>query len=148
MLSNYVKGKKMIDIEEIIEYSLDLKLLYVEDNEVARDAAIEILEDFFDDIIIAIDGVDGVEKFMKDMDFDIIIADINMPRLNGLEMAKKIKEIDKEIIILIFSAHSESNYFMDSIKLGVDGYLIKPIDIDQFVEVLEKIVKKLRVKDK
>jgi PAS domain S-box-containing protein len=133
----------MIDIDELIEYSKDLKLLYVEDNPDAREMTAMILEDFFDNIILAVDGEDGLEKF-KDNDIDFVISDINMPKLNGIDMCEKIREIDQEVSLVILSAHNEDNFFMKSIKMGIDAYLLKPIDIDQLTSVIYKITQKYR----
>lgn len=135
----------MENIESVIEYTKKLKLLYVEDDSSARNATLMILEGFFEDIVIAVDGEDGFEKFQANS-IDIIITDINMPRLNGVEMLKKIRAINKDVSALIFSAYNESKYFMDSIKLEVQGYLLKPIDMKQFTLTLFKIVEKLILK--
>ena len=134
----------MNDLENIIKYSKNLTLLYVEDNMEARENTIFILEEFFDNIVVAVDGEDGFNKF-KDNEIDIIITDINMPRLNGLDMLEKIRNIDKDIPVLILSAYNESNFFMESIKLDVDGYLLKPIDMEQFLATLHKIVEKIKL---
>jgi len=102
-----------------------------------------ILEDFFDTIIVAVDGEDGYEKFLKH-DIDLVITDINMPKLNGLALCKNIREKDTQIPIVILSAHNEDGFFMDSIKYGVNGYLLKPIDINQLTSMIEKIVQKYK----
>lgn len=133
----------MIDIDELIEYSQNLTLLYVEDNQDAREMTSMILEDFFDTIIVAVDGEDGYEKFLSN-DIDLIITDINMPRLNGLELCKKIRKHDDEISIIILSAHNEDNFFMESIKYGVNGYLLKPIDVDQLASMIYRVVQKYK----
>ena len=130
-------------LESIIQHSHNLKLLYVEDNEDARVSTLAILEEFFDDIIVSVDGLDGLQKF-KDNQIDLVITDINMPKMNGLDMVKEIRAIDAEVSILVFSAYNESGYFIDSIKLGVEGYLLKPIDIEQFLGVLSKIIDKVK----
>ena len=134
----------MVDIDEVLACSSAYKVLYVEDNEEARDSTSVIFEDFFASVIIAVNGEDGLEKF-KSNDIDIIITDINMPKMNGIEMIKKIKEIDDEVPILILSAHNESSHFIDSIKLGVEGYLLKPIDMDQFLLSILKTTQKLKI---
>ncbi|MEA2019869.1 MAG: response regulator, partial [Campylobacterota bacterium] len=70
----------MDNIEEIIKYSQKLKLLYVEDNLEARESTVVILEEFFGDITVAINGEDGYEKFEQHQDtINLIITDINMP---------------------------------------------------------------------
>ena len=135
----------MDDIETIINASQYLKLLYVEDNEQVRNVTLMILEDFFNDIVVAVDGEDAFEKF-QDNDIDLIITDINMPRLSGLGMAKKIRQIDNDVPILVLSAYNESSFFIDSIKLGVEGYLLKPIDLEQFISVLRKTISRISLK--
>ena len=134
----------MQNIEELINYTKILKLLYVEDNEAARESTLLILEEFFLTITVAINGEDGYEKFQEN-DIDLIITDINMPKLNGLAMVKKIRGLNKEIPILVLSAYNESGFFIESIKLGVDGYLLKPIDMDQFMSMLGKVTQKIKL---
>ncbi len=133
----------MIDVNEVIKYSKDLKLLYVEDNEDAREMTTMILEDFFDSIIIAVDGEDGYNKFQEN-DIDLIITDINMPKLNGLEMAGKIRELDDDVSIVVLSAHNEDSFFIDSIEIGINGYLLKPIDINQFCNLIYRVIQKFK----
>ena len=136
----------MIDIEDVIEYSQNLTLLYVEDNQDAREMTTMILEDFFDNIIVAVDGEDGYNKFLEN-DIDLVITDINMPKLNGLELCEKIRKTNEEVSIIILSAHNEDNFFMDSIKYGVNGYLLKPIDIDQLASTINNVVQKYKYID-
>jgi PAS domain S-box-containing protein len=133
----------MIDIDEIIKYSHNLTLLYVEDNEDAREMTSMILEDFFDTIIVAVDGEDGFEKFQQNQ-VDLIITDINMPKMNGLELCEKIRTVDQDVSIIVLSAHNEDNFFIESIKLGVNGYLLKPIDIDQLSTMINQVIQKYK----
>lgn len=132
-------------MEDIIKYSIRLNLLYVEDNKELRESRKDFFQTFFKDQIIAIDGQDGYEKFINN-DIDIIITDMNMPKLDGLEMIEKIREINKDIPILALSAYNETNYLINCIKLGVDGYLLKPIDTEQFLTELSKVVEKIKLK--
>ena len=131
----------MVDIDKLINHSHKLKVLYVEDNVDAREMTIMILEDFFNDIVVAVDGEDEYTKFQQH-DFDIIITDINMPKLNGLDMITKIRKTNDEVSILILSAHNEDNFFIDGIKLGIDGYILKPIDVNQLTIMINKIIDK------
>lgn len=137
----------MHKLTEIIKYSYNLNLLYVEDNEEVRNSTMIILKEFFKDITIAENGQEGYERF-KELHFDLIMTDINMPKLGGLEMISKIRETDNEVPILVLSAYNESNYFMESIKLGVEGYLLKPINMEQFLVVLNKVIQKVQLKEK
>ena len=133
-----------MDARIIREYSQNLQLLYVEDDEEIRKANLTLFKNFFKKIIIAVDGEDGYEKFQNNQ-VDIIITDINMPKLNGIDMIAKIRDTDNDIPIIIVSAHNEAKYFIGSIKLGVDGYLLKPIGMKQFLSVLYKITKKIKL---
>jgi len=133
----------MNELESIIENTKELTLLYVEDNKEARESTLNILKEFFDNIILGIDGQDGLEKFQQNH-IDLIITDINMPKMNGLEMLQAIKEIKSDVISLVFSAYNESSFFVDSIKLGVEGYLLKPLDFEQFIGMLSKVTQKIK----
>ena len=133
-----------INISKILEHSKNMQVLYVEDNPEVREQTQKMLENFFDHITIATDGQDGWEKFQQ-KEFDIIFTDINMPNINGLQMLDKIREKDIEIICIIISAHDEINHFTQSIALGIDGYLLKPIEIKSFMTLLYKSVKKIQL---
>lgn len=132
----------MYNLEEIIKSTSDIRLLYVEDNEQARLSTLSLLSEFFKNIIVAKDGSEGLEKFLSN-EIDLVITDINMPHMNGLDMIENIRLNNKEIPILLLSAYSEIEYFKRSISLGVDGYLFKPLELEQFFELIYKIVDKI-----
>ena len=134
------------DIKEIIDFSKTLKVLIVEDNEEAREQAVKLLENLFDDIVVAVDGIDGLEKFNKDK-FDLVISDLNMPRMNGMEMCSKIRDITKNIPIVILSAYNDSEHFMDTIRLSINGYILKPININQFIDTLYDAIERIKLRD-
>ena len=136
----------MLEIEALIKHTSGIKLLYVEDNLDARESTLSILEEFFNDISVATNGEEGLEIF-KNSNIDLIITDINMPKINGLDMIAKIREIDKDISILVISAYHESGFFIESIKLGVEGYLLKPVDLEQFMIMIDKAIQKLIIRD-
>ncbi|MEA3553242.1 MAG: EAL domain-containing protein [Campylobacterota bacterium] len=116
-----------------------IKLLYVEDDKDARGATIKVLEGFFSDITVAIDGQDGLEK-IQESKYDLILTDINMPNLNGVDMLKEIKKVQNNIYTIVISANSDHQSFTDTIKLGVKGYILKPINMYQFIDSLESAV--------
>ena len=135
-----------IDIKKLRNSCKVLKLLYVEDDVNARKATLHMFKHFFNDITEAVDGEDGLKKF-KDGDFDLIISDINMPKMNGLEMLKEIRNISKDVPFLLLSAYSENKYFTESISLGVDYFIIKPIQQRQLYQALSNIIEKIRFKE-
>ncbi len=132
-------------VERLLNISKTVRVLYVEDNETARVSTLGMLENFFECIDVAIDGQDGLEKFQHST-YDLIISDINMPKMSGIEMINEIRKVDKDISILILSAYNESGYFIDTIRIGIDGYLLKPIEFEQFVDVIRKSVEKVELR--
>ena len=131
-------------IKKLKNFSKTLKVLYVEDNADARKQTLKLLNNFFNEIIIAENGLDGLEKFKK-YNPDIIFTDINMPHLNGISMLSKIKKINEQIVCIIISAHNEADYLIDAIKEGVDGFILKPIELRQFTNLVYKMVEKIRL---
>ena len=138
-------------MKEIVSFSKTLKVLFCEDDKVVRVVIERLLRRFFDDIVIAVDGEDGLAKFKEgkiasdSKPFDIVFTDINMPIMNGIEMLDHIKALDTNISCVILSAHNEVKDFMDAIKLGVDGYILKPIEMNQFLDVLNKVINKIKL---
>jgi len=135
----------MTDLHILIEQTKTLSLLYVEDNERTRMETLETLALFFEKITLAADGQDAIEKFSAE-DFDLIITDINMPNLNGIEMIKRIRVLDGHIPIIILSAHDETNYFTKTIRFGIEAYLLKPFDIEDLISVFQKVTEHILIK--
>lgn len=134
----------MIDIKELRDISKNFSVLYVEDDELLRTSMGIYLAKFFSKVVSAADGIDGLKKY-DEQPFDILITDISMPNMNGLEMISKIKSKNENQLILITTAHTEADYMFKCIKLGIDGYVIKPFDNEQLNSELFKIVKKLNI---
>lgn len=134
----------MIDkqLSELMEFTKNLTLLYIEDDEDSREQTLGTLGLFFTKIVIAVDGEDGLCKYNSNK-IDFIITDINMPKLNGIEMIQRIRKFNQTIPIIIVSAHSDTDFFLDSIKVGVDGYLIKPLESEQFIYQINKSLQNL-----
>ena len=116
----------------------NIRVLCVEDDEQVANAIELLLLNFFENIDLAANGHEGYKLFCKNR-YDLIITDINMPILNGIDMIGKVRELNSNIPIIIISAHTESKYFIESIKLGVDGYILKPIEMSQFINTIEKV---------
>ena len=128
--------------KEILKMTNNLHLLYVEDDLSMRETSVELFKNFFTQITTAVDGVDGLEEYESDS-FDIIVTDISMPRMDGIELIKKIRAKDKDIPIIVYSAWNEPSYMAECISMNVDGYLLKPMQIKNIMEVLEKILARL-----
>jgi len=133
----------MIDINTLIDNTKDLTLLYVEDNNDTRESTLILFEDLFDSIIVAVDGQDGIEKY-KHNRIDLVITDISMPHIDGLEMCKMIKEIDEDQSIIIITALTDICKIKEAIEIGVDSFLNKPLDdMNLLFQKLNKVVKKI-----
>jgi len=122
-----------------------ITILYVEDESSIRDSLVPILKFFSKELYLGVDGEDGLEKF-KEHKPDLVISDIKMPKMNGIDMVKAIKEIDKKQHILFTTAHSENSFFMDAIDSHVDGYILKPIDLDILEEKILEITEQINLK--
>ncbi|AKF24463.1 transcriptional regulator [Sulfurovum lithotrophicum] len=121
----------------------DVSILIAEDEEALLDSMTEYLELFFEKVYRAKDGQEAYQSYLKHHP-DIIIADINMPRLDGLAMIRKIRENDRKTKIIITSAHSDQERLLQAIELHLVKYLIKPVQSDRLKTLLLSLVDELR----
>jgi len=132
--------------KEILE---NISVLYVEDEKDVREFTTRLLGSLVKEVYSAEDGLDGLEQFRENKkSIDLIISDINMPRMDGLEMCAEIKKINKEIPIVITSAHNDPSFLKKAINVGVTTYAMKPIDLYQLVESMIKAIEPIYLKRK
>ncbi|EDP2779110.1 response regulator transcription factor [Campylobacter jejuni] len=117
----------------------ELIILVVEDEVKARESMINILSERFSKVIGAQNGDEGLKKFKK-FKPDLVITDIAMPIMDGLDMAREIKEISDDVPIVVLSAYSEKERLLRSIDIDIDKYLIKPVDIEELFKVLDYLI--------
>jgi C4-dicarboxylate-specific signal transduction histidine kinase len=110
---------------------LKISVLYVEDEMILRIIYVRILERLVEKLYVAENGQEGL-KVYKDKRPDLVITDIMMPVMNGLEMINRIKSLNKSVKVVILSAYGETDYFIEAIKSGVNCFLLKPVEIDRF----------------
>ena len=115
-----------------------LTLLFVEDDTTAQEHIKMLLEDDVKELYQAYDGREGL-KLYEEKNPDIVITDINIPYLNGLELTAKIKEKSKTQPVIIMSAHDDRDNILNSINIGSDGFVTKPIDVDLLYQRLNTI---------
>ena len=128
-------------LQKLLEKGHDLTILYVEDNDIVRESTLELLQVFFDHIDVARDGEEGLSLYRKKSPkYDIVLTDINMPKMGGIEMIEKIKEIHDRQNIIVLSAHNEAEYLIKLIDLEVTNFIVKPIDIDRFQKVFAHVI--------
>lgn len=112
-----------------------LNLLYVEDDTLLSSAMYKTLKEFFNSVTVAYDGIEGLELYTKSP-FDIVLTDIMMPKMNGRDMARRIREINPKQSIIVLSANEESSYLMELIEIGVHKFVQKPPNFQRLAEAL------------
>jgi YesN/AraC family two-component response regulator len=131
-------------LEEIKPYTEHLNILYVEDEPDIRDYLIPILKQLFHNVIVAHDGLEGLETYEEcHIDIDIVLTDISMPKMDGLEMSKEIKNRKKDQHIIVLSAHNDAEYLLEAIEVGVEYFILKPIQYDKMFDVFKKTAKRI-----
>jgi len=113
----------------------DLTILYVEDDIDTQRLIKRILDSSAKEVYIASDGVEGLEMY-KEKQPDIVLTDICMPNMNGLDMSKEIKEINPKQPIAIFTAFDNPEYLKQASELEIGTYILKPFDNEQFFNSL------------
>ena len=132
-----------IKLEDLIKFSKTVRVLYVENDFNLREDSFRVFKVFFHHIDTASDGIEGFNLFKKNK-YDLIITSVDMPNMSGVEMITKIRDISRHITILIKS--SDTKNFIDLIRLGIDGYILKPVEIEQFTIIIQKVIEKLQNK--
>lgn len=123
------------------------RVLLAEDESVAREILSFYLNTIFDDVVVAQDGLEGLalykKSFQENNQFDLVLTDIKMPNMNGIEMLESIHELNKKQKFIIVSAYKDEDMLQKSISLKVLGYFIKPLNVDNVMELLIKAKKEV-----
>lgn len=118
------------------------RVMLAEDEEVARDILSFYLNTIFEEVVVVKDGLEGFEtyeaSFQKGINFDLILTDIKMPRLDGMGMLEKIHTLSPEQKFIIVSAYKDEEKLLKSIELKVLGYFVKPLNVDNVMHMLKK----------
>jgi len=120
-------------------------MLYAEDEDGVRNQLSRFLKQFSSELFVAADGKEGLELYKKYKP-DIVLSDIKMPNMNGIEMVKAIKQINPKQHVIFTTAHNESGYFIDAIEIHVDGYVLKPINLEKLETKLNAIKEQINIK--
>ena len=116
----------------------DMTLLYAEDDPQSRKNYAFVLEEYFSKVYIAEDGREALRLYHEKKP-DILLLDISMPFIDGLEVAKTVRKEDKEIPIIMLTAHSEKDILLRAVDLKLEKYLLKPINEAKLKEIILKV---------
>ena len=129
---------------ELKVFAKDLSILIVEDDVELNQELVAIAKIFFKHVASAYDGQEGLEVYTKEH-FDIVMSDITMPFVNGVNLSKQIKNINEHQNIVILSAHSEVSYMIDLVDIGIRQFVHKPFDDQELLYRLLKVAEELVV---
>lgn len=115
----------------------DISLLYVEDELILRSVYEKILERKVRQVELAENGEEAYNMYLKNQ-YDLVITDIKMPIMNGLDLVRKIRKMNPSARIIMMSAYSESQYFQRAIEYGVKGFLLKPVENERLFQTIDE----------
>jgi DNA-binding NtrC family response regulator len=115
----------------------NISVLIVEDEEIVRDSLKDSLKDSHD--VIAVGSAEEALDLVKQRDFDVIVTDVRLPGMNGVQLVKEIKGTKPYIVMVIITAYPSVELAVDAIKQGAVDYLVKPVKIDDLERMFEKV---------
>jgi len=122
------------------------RILIIEDEKSMREVLGILLEEEGYEITAATDGLEGIEHLNKDI-FDLVITDIKMPKADGFEVLKKVKELSPSTIVIMITAFGTTESTIEAMKLGAYDYIYKPFKIDEIRLVIQKAFEKKTLSD-
>ncbi len=138
-----LKNKNNNVAMELIKYSSDLQVLYAEDDEILRKNTLVFLRDVFIKVDEASNGIEALGMY-KNHKYDILITDLTMPgEIDGFDLVKSVRKENNEQAVVVITAHEEQKIFLEAIILGIDGFLLKPMNFTVFISTLTKVSKQV-----
>ncbi len=123
-------------MQEKIKKLKKLKLLFVEDEEDLIEIITDTLNKLQASFLTAKNGEEALDVIKQNPDIDVVVTDLNMPIMSGLELIEKLKEDNFNKPIIVMSAHTEVDYINKAKEFGVDNYLLKPFDFIKFIDLV------------
>ncbi len=120
----------------------NLRVLYVEDEIITRSKTVNEIKNQIGKLYTAKDGKDGIEKFNKYKP-DVLVTDLIMPDMSGIELAREIRNAGSNCSIIITTSLNDTKTILESVDVGIEKYIIKPIDSEELVQTLLRIGKRL-----
>jgi len=117
-------------------------VIYVEDDIATQKIFAKVLSNYFENVIVFTDGEEALNA-VKTSTFDLLVTDINLPNISGLDLASEVKKRNPFIPVIIISAHSDYDVLSQVIEVGVDGYILKPISSQKFINKILQTMEKI-----
>ena len=124
----------------------NLTLLYAEDDTESRTNYAFVLEEYFSKVYVARDGREALELYY-DKKPDVLLLDISMPFVNGLDVAKTVRKTNKDVPIIMLTAHADQQKLLTAIPLGLSKYLLKPIDDKSLIQTVLKAIREIQARE-
>jgi len=127
-----------VDLVQLTEQTKKLNALIVEDEKETNDLLLNNFKNFFNTVEAALDGRSAIEKY-KEFKPDVVFIDIMMPGMDGLEVARRIREIEPNQIIIVISASNDLDKISEAMRIGVNSFIQKPIDTQKILDMLSNL---------
>ncbi len=127
------------------EIAPDIKILVIDDDVKMLELLRKVLSKRGYTVEISSKPREALEKFKSD-DFDIVVSDINMPEISGLEILKQVKSMSPETIVIMITAFATVSSAVESMKLGAYDYIIKPFNMEEFVLIIDRAVEQISLR--
>jgi CheY-like chemotaxis protein len=136
-----------VDLVKLTSQTKKLTAMVVEDEKVANELLSSTFRNFFYNVDSCFDGEDALEKYKKAQP-DVIFVDIMMAGMDGIELSRKIRQINPSQIIIVISASNDIKKISESIEVGVNSFIQKPLDTKKIIELLTSVVAMITKKKK
>ncbi|MBD3800847.1 MAG: response regulator [Campylobacterales bacterium] len=138
---------KNVDLVQLTDETKKMSAMVVEDEAVANELLSSTFKNFFKDVTSAFNGKEALELF-KEKKPDIVFVDIIMPEMDGIELARKIREMNPQQMVVVISASNDIQKISETIEIGVNSFIQKPIDTKKIIELLQNVTNMVKRKKK
>lgn len=126
-----------------IEKIKTLNILYIEDDLNNQTIISKALDLYCNEVIVASDGEEALYFYESNKEIlDILVVDISIPKINGLEVIKKIRETNKKISIIVTTAHTDKEYLLEALTFKLESYIVKPFSFEKLISVFEEYIQR------
>lgn len=136
------KEETKLIIQNLQKHSKQLSVLFVDDEQIVRDSIYEMLQIFFKETKVCSSAEEVFDIYKKRV-YDILILDISMPGIDGLELCRRIKEDFPKQAVIVLTAHSEKEFIDEAHEAHADAYITKPLNFFKDSNLIEEVCKKV-----